>query len=89
MVYYRFLRQITIPRELRGLRSKGIVDIVAGGWSFHALYRRGQVWMWGWVCFLSGIPNVGQQRNITLTNKTMLLFRCNPDTHLSFLHNKI
>lgn len=89
MVYYRFLRQITIPRELRGLRSKGIVDIVAGGWSFHALDRRGQVWMWGWVCFFKWDTNVGQQRNITLTNKTMLLFRCNPDTHLSFLHNKI
>ena len=45
----RFMRQITTPRELRVLRGKGIVDIVAGGWSFHALDRHGYVWMWGWV----------------------------------------
>ncbi|KAI9275741.1 regulator of chromosome condensation 1/beta-lactamase-inhibitor protein II [Phascolomyces articulosus] len=44
-----FMRQITTPRELRALRGKGIVDIVAGGWSFHALDRRGHVWMWGWM----------------------------------------
>lgn len=43
------MRQITTPRELRSLRSKGIVEIVAGGWSFHALDRCGRVWMWGWV----------------------------------------
>lgn len=49
------MRQITTPRELRSLGGKGIVDIVAGGWSFHALDRNGRVWMWGWVSsFFSG-----------------------------------
>lgn len=44
---------ISTPTELTALRGKGIVDIVAGGWSFHALDRKGQVWMWGRVivCF--------------------------------------
>lgn len=31
------------------MRGKGIVDIHAGGWSFHALDRHGRVWMWGTV----------------------------------------
>ncbi|KAI8367586.1 regulator of chromosome condensation 1/beta-lactamase-inhibitor protein II [Radiomyces spectabilis] len=40
-------RSVPEPRELVSLRNKGIVDIVAGGWSFHALDRYGHVWMWG------------------------------------------
>ncbi|KAG2175848.1 hypothetical protein INT44_000326 [Umbelopsis vinacea] len=35
------------PRELESLRGKKIIDIVAGGWSFHALDRDGNVWVWG------------------------------------------
>ncbi|KAI9314427.1 regulator of chromosome condensation 1/beta-lactamase-inhibitor protein II [Dichotomocladium elegans] len=43
----RWQRIITEPRELLSLRGKGIVDIHAGGWSFHALDRHGRAWMWG------------------------------------------
>ncbi|KAI9314827.1 regulator of chromosome condensation 1/beta-lactamase-inhibitor protein II [Dichotomocladium elegans] len=39
--------QVHYPCELEMLRSKGITQLVAGGWSFHALDRRGRVWMWG------------------------------------------
>ncbi|KAI9484406.1 regulator of chromosome condensation 1/beta-lactamase-inhibitor protein II [Zychaea mexicana] len=35
------------PQELVALRGKGIVDILSGGWSFHALDRHGRVWLWG------------------------------------------
>ncbi|ORY90476.1 regulator of chromosome condensation 1/beta-lactamase-inhibitor protein II [Syncephalastrum racemosum] len=38
---------ISTPKVLEHLRGKGIVDIMAGGWSFHALDRHGRVWMWG------------------------------------------
>ncbi|KAG0166620.1 hypothetical protein DFQ28_003033 [Apophysomyces sp. BC1034] len=40
-------REVASPRELIALRGKGIVDIMSGGWSFHALDRHGRVWMWG------------------------------------------
>ncbi|KAJ2959173.1 hypothetical protein NQZ79_g5306 [Umbelopsis isabellina] len=36
-----------VPRELEALRGKKIVDLVAGGWFFHALDRYGKVWAWG------------------------------------------
>ncbi|KAM3579561.1 hypothetical protein VKS41_008019 [Umbelopsis sp. WA50703] len=36
-----------VPRELVALRGKKIVDLVAGGWFFHALDRYGKVWAWG------------------------------------------
>ncbi|CAO3596202.1 unnamed protein product [Absidia cylindrospora] len=38
---------VSTPLELTSLRGKHIVDIVAGGWSFHALDKDGGVWMWG------------------------------------------
>ncbi|KAI8341025.1 regulator of chromosome condensation 1/beta-lactamase-inhibitor protein II [Chlamydoabsidia padenii] len=38
---------VSTPHELTVLRGKNIVDIVAGGWSFHALDKHGRVWMWG------------------------------------------
>lgn len=48
--YSRFApRHISEPKELESMRGKGIVDIHAGGWSFHALDRHGRVWMWGTV----------------------------------------
>ncbi|KAI8088990.1 regulator of chromosome condensation 1/beta-lactamase-inhibitor protein II [Halteromyces radiatus] len=40
-------RAVSTPHELTSLRGKNIVDIVAGGWSFHALDKHGRVWMWG------------------------------------------
>lgn len=39
------------PQEITFLRGKNIIDIAAGGWSFHALDRYGGVWMWGIVSF--------------------------------------
>ncbi|KAI9323797.1 regulator of chromosome condensation 1/beta-lactamase-inhibitor protein II [Dichotomocladium elegans] len=44
---HMFLKQIHFPRELRAMRGKAIAKLVAGEKSFHALDRRGQVWMWG------------------------------------------
>ncbi|CAO3612467.1 unnamed protein product [Cunninghamella blakesleeana] len=38
---------VATPQEITSLRGKNIVDIAAGGWSFHALDRHGGVWMWG------------------------------------------
>jgi alpha-tubulin suppressor-like RCC1 family protein len=43
---------VSTPVELTTLRGKNIVDIVAGGWSFHALDKHGRVWMWGTVSIL-------------------------------------
>ncbi|RUP49200.1 regulator of chromosome condensation 1/beta-lactamase-inhibitor protein II [Jimgerdemannia flammicorona] len=45
--YYGRYRNEPLPRELVSLRGKGIVDIIAGGYSFHVLDRNGTVWMWG------------------------------------------
>ncbi|ORE09933.1 RCC1/BLIP-II protein [Rhizopus microsporus var. microsporus] len=39
--------EVAEPQEVYSLRGKGIVDIVSGGWSFHALDRFGYVWFWG------------------------------------------
>ncbi|KAF7726336.1 hypothetical protein EC973_008916 [Apophysomyces ossiformis] len=44
---YRTSVAVGVPRELQSLRGKGIIDIMSGGWSFHALDRYGRVWMWG------------------------------------------
>ncbi|CAO3643734.1 unnamed protein product [Cunninghamella echinulata] len=38
---------VATPQEITFLRGKNIIDIAAGGWSFHALDRYGGVWMWG------------------------------------------
>ncbi|KAI8144748.1 regulator of chromosome condensation 1/beta-lactamase-inhibitor protein II [Fennellomyces sp. T-0311] len=43
----RMNQTYTTPTELVSLRGKGIVDILSGGWSFHALDRHGRVWCWG------------------------------------------
>ncbi|KAI9277471.1 regulator of chromosome condensation 1/beta-lactamase-inhibitor protein II [Sporodiniella umbellata] len=39
--------RVTKPKELVALKGKGIVDIVSGGWSFHALDKEGHIWFWG------------------------------------------
>ncbi|KAI7868257.1 regulator of chromosome condensation 1/beta-lactamase-inhibitor protein II [Spinellus fusiger] len=38
---------VSTPKELISLRGKGIVTLLSGGWSFHALDKEGRVWMWG------------------------------------------
>ncbi|KAI9356137.1 regulator of chromosome condensation 1/beta-lactamase-inhibitor protein II [Pilaira anomala] len=43
----RFGRYITTPQEVVYLQDKRIIDIISGGWSFHALDSFGSVWMWG------------------------------------------
>ncbi|ORX61957.1 RCC1/BLIP-II protein [Hesseltinella vesiculosa] len=45
----RFFNSVSVstPHQLSTLNSKKIVDINAGGWSFHALDKGGQVWAWG------------------------------------------
>ncbi|KAG1492446.1 hypothetical protein G6F46_006867 [Rhizopus delemar] len=43
----RIGKEVAEPQEVYALRGKGIVDIVSGGWSFHALDRNGYVWFWG------------------------------------------
>ncbi|KAI7884087.1 RCC1/BLIP-II [Lichtheimia hyalospora FSU 10163] len=56
-------RHISEPKELKSMRGKGIVDIHAGGWSFHALDRHGRVWMWGTLAAdTHPIFNVGAAR---------------------------
>lgn len=45
----RIGKEVAEPQEVYALRGKGIVDIVSGGWSFHALDRNGYVWFWGIV----------------------------------------
>lgn len=68
------------PKEVTALRGKGIVDIMAGGWSFHALDRHGRVWMWGTVtCTLL----ISEQQSDAELSKS--LFRCKktlPTPHL-------
>ncbi|KAI7875772.1 RCC1/BLIP-II [Lichtheimia hyalospora FSU 10163] len=41
------LHKVVTPIKVPGLNGKGIAQIVAGGWSFHALDYQGRVWMWG------------------------------------------
>lgn len=45
----RYPRTVTTPQEVACLQNKGIIDIISGGWSFHALDSSGSVWMWGTV----------------------------------------
>lgn len=41
--------KVTTPFHLSTLDNKSIIDIVVGGWSFHALDTQGHVWTWGAV----------------------------------------
>ncbi|KAI8353286.1 regulator of chromosome condensation 1/beta-lactamase-inhibitor protein II [Choanephora cucurbitarum] len=43
----RILHEVTEPHEVTALKKKSVIDIVAGGWSFHALDITGTVWTWG------------------------------------------
>ncbi|KAI7847838.1 regulator of chromosome condensation 1/beta-lactamase-inhibitor protein II [Circinella umbellata] len=76
-----FMRQITTPRELRALRGKGIIDIVAGGWSFHALDRHGYVWMWGWMQPKHPFTNSGMVSQTLVRKPTRVQFPS--DVHIT------
>ncbi|KAI8359131.1 regulator of chromosome condensation 1/beta-lactamase-inhibitor protein II [Blakeslea trispora] len=43
----RIQHEIPEPHEVTALKKKSVIDIVAGGWSFHALDITGTVWTWG------------------------------------------
>ncbi|KAI8066641.1 regulator of chromosome condensation 1/beta-lactamase-inhibitor protein II [Gongronella butleri] len=40
---------VSSPQQLTALNLKKIVDIHAGGWSFHGLDKDGRVWVWGTI----------------------------------------
>lgn len=39
--------QVPTPLRIKPLESKSLIDLQAGGWSFHALSSHGQIWAWG------------------------------------------
>lgn len=72
LVYTRSFGKVMTPTKHTGFVGKGIIQIVAGGWSFHALDYQGRVWMWGLV-------------SLSCNEKTCILtynmYRCNQGTH--------
>ncbi|OAV99782.1 hypothetical protein, variant 2 [Puccinia triticina 1-1 BBBD Race 1] len=46
--------EVPTPLRLRKAESIGIVDLQAGGWSFHGLDVNGHVWRWGTLSGLDG-----------------------------------
>ncbi|KAG2207667.1 hypothetical protein INT47_011787 [Mucor saturninus] len=64
----RYPRTVTTPQEVACLQNKGIIDIVSGGWSFHALDSSGSVWMWGTMQQeISPRRSIGTRRLLTPT----------------------
>ncbi|KAG0747243.1 hypothetical protein G6F57_005993 [Rhizopus arrhizus] len=56
-------REVAEPQEVHALKGKGIIDLVSGGWSFHALDRYGHVWFWGTMqADISPRDSIGTER---------------------------
>ncbi|KAI8993556.1 regulator of chromosome condensation 1/beta-lactamase-inhibitor protein II [Pilobolus umbonatus] len=74
-------RAVQTPSEIVELRHKGIVDIVSGGWSFHAVCASGLIYTWGIINAEDQNANLGRER---YSNPALLQSREHPENRIRF-----